>query len=732
MTFIRKHDSFWHRAVFRRHLPALLLASVSVAHAPAAHAGMGSAWTIETFAQFDAGEASFAFVTSNGEVRPGWETTRTAMPGDAIWSLVRTSDGAWLAGTDEKGGIYSVRGTTAKKVVALDGAIAVVALATAGNNVFATAMPGTSIFQIDAAAGKAKAIVSLPKKDVETIWSLAAGRDGTLYAGTGPSGKLFAVRDGKATEVFATGDKRITAIVVDQRGAADVVWFGTSERALVFRYDAATRQTRAVADFAGNEISAIELAGDREGVIVAANELADSSSGVGKTANQVDAIEKPNAAKGQATKTPEVNSKPGTEREAPTIGDMGRRGAKKGKGALFWVTSDARLTQLHALTQTYFTAIAVDKQGTIFAGAADKGRVYQIARDGEVGAAVDVDERAISHLRWDGDTLVFATDDTAGIGRTSARAGKANYVSEVFDGKAAATFGRLSFQATGNVLIETRSGNVAKPGPGWSEWQALTDVRAVGPTASNGRSGRMVSPAGRYLQLRASLRDGQSAVRRLSAFYVPQNQATLVEEVTVELANRETSATTKDVAKTRTPLLRAKWRIDNADGDDTVYTLAVRRDGDSNWRPLNTGKTPLQTTSFEWNTETYPDGYYRLRVTASDHLVNAPDRAQQASAQSVLFAVDNTRPTLSAPQVTLPTVRLSAEDGLSLISEMAYAFDDGTWQIGAAEDGVFDDLQEKLRITVPSDLSKGTHTLAIRVADAAGNIASTVTTLVIK
>ena len=64
--------------------------------------------------------------------------------------------------------------------------------------------------------------------------------------------------------------ENVTAVTVTSDGA---VWFGTSDRALVFRYDPKTKTTRAMADFAGNEIAAIaEVAG---GVVVAANELAD-------------------------------------------------------------------------------------------------------------------------------------------------------------------------------------------------------------------------------------------------------------------------------------------------------------------------------------------------------------------------------------------------------------------------------------------------------------------------
>src|SRR4029077_3032634 len=131
----------------------------------------------------------------------------------------------------------------------------------------------------------------------------------TVYAGTGPSGKLYAISGGNAKEVFDTDDKRVTAVTVTSDGA---VWFGPSERALVFRYDPKDGKTRAMADFAGNEVTAI--APFRDGVVVAANELADTPAPTGKTTGQVEAAEKPAAAKGQAAKPPDVGTKPGADK----------------------------------------------------------------------------------------------------------------------------------------------------------------------------------------------------------------------------------------------------------------------------------------------------------------------------------------------------------------------------------------------------------------------------------
>lgn len=711
------------KALSSRYFRSLLAVAVLGLFAVPADAVVTATWTVETYPQFDAGDATSAFITSAGELRPGWDTKRTALEGDAVWSALKLADGSILLGSDAGGAIYRVNGDSSKKLVAIDGAIAVVSLVqTADGAVWAGSMPGSKLWRIDVGAGKVTAGPAL--KDVETIWSLAASGN-TIYAGTGPSGKLYAITGGTAKEVFDTDDKRITAVTVTKDGA---VWMGTSERALVFRYDPKDGKTRAMADFAGNEVSA--LAPYRDGVVVAANDLAEQPPPAGKTPAQVEAAEKPTAPKGQAAKPPEVGSKPGADKDAPPVTDLGRKGAKKGKGALFRVGSDGRLDQLHALTQTYFTSVVVAADGAIYAGAADKGRIYMVDADESVATAFDVDERSVSQLWADKNLLAFTTDDAAALYRATGRASQAKYVSDVLDAKAVSRFGKLTWVAQGKVKVETRSGNTAKPGIGWSEWQSPQQISKVG---GGTEGGKIASPPGRYLQFRTALEDDTARVRRVMAYYVPQNTATVVQDVTVELATKDSLPTLKDsAAKPRSPVLRVKWKTDNADSDDTTYTLEARRDGEANWRPINTGKTPLTATTWEWNTETYPDGWYKVRVTSSDAAANSPDRALTSSYTTTMFAIDNTRPTIGELTVQYPRANARAQDSINTIAEMAFSVDDAPWQLGTTADGLFDDQVEELRIDLPAGLPRGTHTLAVRVADSAGNVGSTSTTFVVK
>lgn len=666
--------------------------------------GPTATWTPHTYAQLADGDASFAVVTSLGELQPGWAVDRTALKTDGVWSVLRRSDGSLLIGSDDEGALLQVNGATIKRLASVPGAIAIVALAAQGNDALLGAMPSKTLWRLR--NGKITPVVEL--KDVETIWAIAVGTDGTAYVGTGPSGVLYAVKNGKASEVFRTEDKRVSAVAVAPDGA---VWFGTGERAVVFRYDPKANETRAMADFAGNEISSIVVT--KDAAFVAANDV-EQPTGPAKTATQVAAIEKPKAPKGDDAKAPTKGSVPGAEEEKELTGE--RKGARKGKGAVFRIDNDGRLLQLHALTSTYFTSIAVGADGAVYGASADKGRVY-VMQHRSVGTAFDVDERAVSHLFWDGDKLGLATDDSAAVYRTKGRASDAKYVSEVFDAKGISQLGRMTWLGTGRVSVETRSGNTATPGPGWSKWQG---VSGLGKLPNGLATGKVASPAGRYLQYRVALPTADSTFRQATLYYVPQNTGTVLSDLVIEPVTKEPLTTLKDLAaKPRSPLLKIKWKSENPDGDETEYQLAVQREGETAWRALATGKAPLTATQWEWNTETFADGLYRVRVSAHDGLANPLERIQRDTLISTVIAVDNERPSL---QLTIKGSAVSARavDALSILSDAAVSFDDGPWQLLGPTDGLFDDTTETFTVTAPA----GAQSVAVRVSDAGTNVAS--------
>lgn len=687
-----------------------------------ATASVTATWDVDSYKGFDKGEADEAFITSLGEVRPGWANEKIDLEFESAWSSVRGANGTTYIGSDDKATIYQVSGDKVSKLASIADAVAIVSLVLdADNSLYAGTMPGGEVWKIDTKSGKASKLATL--KDTETVWSLTlAGQ--SLYAGTGPKGLLYKIdtKTGAASVAFDSEDKRIMSLLTTGDNA---VWLGTSDKALLFRHDLKTNKTRAVADFAGNEVSA--LAEWQGTVIAAANDLKPDTTTGFKTKEAVDkSSDKKDA--GQAPKIPKKGSKPGAEKKTTAEVQPQAKGLRKGTGALYRVRGDGQLTQLHALPNTYFTSVAVNSKGQIFAGAAEKGRIYLVDQDESVSTAIDVDQRYIGQILIDSsDLLTFTTGDSSSLYRSSGKAKASTYSSEVFDADTPARFGGLVWHGTGTMKMETRSGNTGDPGVGWSGWQPLaSSIRGVG----NITRAKVQSPPGRYFQYRVTFGAEDTAVlQKTSLFYLPANMATRLTEVTIEPGTKMKDIVPlgAEAAKPRSPVLKIKWEVENEDKDKTAFALAVRREGEVRWRRIRTGSNPFTADKYEWNTETFPDGYYRLRVTASDRLANTQERTLDSSWTTPLFVVDNERPKISGLSVRYPAATARATDAMSTIAALAFSVDDGPWHIGGTQDGIFDDQSEFLSLTMPANLDKGTHTLAIRVSDSAGNVGSVTT-----
>jgi streptogramin lyase len=126
-----------------------------------------------------------------------------------------------------------------------------------------------TVWAIDTRNGKATKIVNLTGAD--HVWALAFDAEGkTLYAATGSEGKLFAIDPVRkaAKSVWQADDKHLLSLA---RAADGAFWIGTSEEAILYRYDPRSGEGRAISDFAGAEVKAIAPVGG--GVIVAVNDF---------------------------------------------------------------------------------------------------------------------------------------------------------------------------------------------------------------------------------------------------------------------------------------------------------------------------------------------------------------------------------------------------------------------------------------------------------------------------
>ena len=256
-------------------LIALLLSSPLVL-AHDAGAVSTRSWTTATYKDFDEGEADSAIITSLGEVLPGRATERVDLEADAVWTAVRAADGTVYAGGVTDGTIWAVSGGKKKVLATLDKDTPWIGALLLGpdGTLYAGTVGTGAIWTVDPKTGKAHKLVAL--EGVDHVWSLALdGAGKTLYAGTGPAAKLFAVDLGSkaAKAVLDLEDKQIMAMTLASDGA---LWLGTSDQAILYRFDPKAGQARAIADFAGTEVKGIV---EVDGAFVVASNEFDKAAG---------------------------------------------------------------------------------------------------------------------------------------------------------------------------------------------------------------------------------------------------------------------------------------------------------------------------------------------------------------------------------------------------------------------------------------------------------------------
>jgi hypothetical protein len=652
------------------------------------------------FDALDEGKPDGTHVNTAGEVTAGMGAERIkGVDAPIVWSRARASDGTLFFGTGDKGKILALKGNRLRQVAQLD-TVLVTALAVLPNgDLIAALMPGaeakkqSKIVRVDPSSGKVRAFATLPTAHV---WAMLydAGEK-KLYVATGGPGRIYQLSPsgGSPRVFFDPGEEHLLCLARDRLGN---ILAGSHTKAILYRIDRRGRGA-AVHDFDGTEIRDLVITAEGS-IVVAVNQFPPKTSGLPRYDRaQV-------GSSGTAIGKGKVKPK---KVEATEL----RPGAKAGKGALFRIGVNGRLDELLALASGYFTALELDPSGVVWAGEGTKGRVYLVQKNRSVATAFDFPERQVLVLAVRGAQRYVGTGDAGAIYQITPRpkSGPA-YVSKTFDAKFVATWGAIVPRATGDLRVLTRTGNTAKPDRTWSGWSLTL------PKGSDRQLSR--SPKGRYLQAKFLWSPPfTAALRSFSVYYRPSNQPARVTEIA-------TSA--KPSAKTTTPVpphqISLTWKVINPDNDQLLYRLYYREETGATWRPLTREDEPLNKPTYVWNTESFADDTYRVKIVVSDETDNAVRYTLKREKISPPILVDNRKPEIVGITIRHPRITGFARDGYSAIESIAYSLDGGPWRLISPVDEVYDNPTEGFSFDLPQALSRGSHTIAIRARDAAGNL----------
>ncbi len=685
-------------------------------------------WVQSRYEDFEKGRPESAAVASPGYIESGPLLQSVVLtPSTYIWAVASDREGNAYVATGAPATVLKVTpaGVSTKLFSSKDLTVQTVRVGPDGS-VYAATVPGGKVYRIkpgqtgldDSTAtvvfdAAAHAMSTSRAEQAKYIWDLAFDAQGALYVATGGPAAVYKVDVSKLdvtkvdgagaphAEVFFQSDEQHIRcllfepngnLIAGSDGSGLVYRIGKDGKGLVI-YDAPKREVTALAQSADGRL-----------YVAAVGE---------KTKSGLPPLPVQGIAVATATITivapgsVQAGSSNGLLPEGSEVYEISPQGAPR----KLWTT---REDVIYALRST--------PQG-LLAATGNRGKIYRVRED---GAYVDL-ARATT-----GQATAFA-DAPDGIYVASSNAGRlyklANqpqaqgiYLSDVLDSGVFSRFGRVEVNAdaegtTGPFELFARSGNVENPERNWSEWKKIVPNTTAG-----------VPPA-RFVQWKAVLGPG-ARVDSVGINYLPLNVAPVVDEIAVEPGARATQTTpppgqpqqvtinlpssqnnpSYNQDPSTAPLSAVKdrsavtvrWSAHDDNGDEMIFDVYVRGDGEKNWRLL---RSRITERFYSFDSIRLPDGGYRMRVVASDAPAHSLGDALTAARESDRFVIDTTPPLVTGLAGTLQAgvlhASLSATDATSPISHAEYSLDAGRWQILEPVGKLSDAQTERYDFSVP-------------------------------
>ncbi len=700
-------------------------------------------WSVNTRAEVLKGDARGVSINENGMITLAPKLTQVFNTEQSyVWSSAVDTSGNVFLGTGSDGKIFKVdasgKGTLFYDTNELN--VSALAIGKSGE-IFAGTSPDGKVYRVSA-NGTAE-IFFAPKE--KYIWSLAVLSDASLAVGTGENGKIYRVKTANATPetslLFDTSETHIISLAADNQGN---LLAGTDANGLVLRFSPDGKPF-ALLDSPLREIHDISTGADGSVYVLAVSDAASASKAT--TPPTTTPPESP-------TVSVETNVAPTPEPQPKSRYDLSTT-----KSAVYRILPDGGSDIIwNSSTVTAFSIHAHRTGNGVLIGTSDKGRIYSVANDGRETLLLQSNEGQISTFTTNGKNL-FATSSNQGkLYRFSAETEtEGSYESAVLDAKANATWGRIWWHSSGNVLLQTRSGNTEKANETWSDWSA---------NYADQKGAQITSPKAKYLQWRAILKsslslpssknsansvNSETSLNEVNVSYLPRNIAPEVLSIQVlptnvglltnppvqidpniELSGLDPTAfglpPIFNVPPRKVYLRGARalqWTAEDRNGDRLEYDIYYRQVGEMNFKLL---RENLSDNFFTIDGAALADGRYILKVAAKDSLSNPPDLSLSGERISEPIDIDNTPPTVSAvgtPQIIGDKARavFEANDSASFLNRAEYSVNGSNWQVVFADDGISDSPKERYTLEIPLKTA-GEYTIALRVFDANGNVGS--------
>jgi sugar lactone lactonase YvrE len=716
--------------------------------------GAGSAvWESNSYNDFVRGQFTGVALTRDGRLTLAPKLEPLAAADNAVFALAPAPDGAWYYGSGYPARVWRFKPGGKPEALATLPKPAVFAVAAApGGAVYAATSPDGAVYRV-----LPNQAAELCRPGQNYVWALAVARDGTLYAGTGGRGQVWRIPpDGKCELYYETGQTHVTALAFDAQGR---LLAGTEPNGLLYRIEG-PRRAFALFDSSLPEIRSILPAPDGSIYVGAlggglAQKQAQAAAGAAAQAGQTPMVTTTITVTADVAAQAGIDLKPKPEPAKPAIETLPPAAppvvdvAGVERSAIYRLAPDNTHETLWSSKEENLFDLAL-RGDDVYFSTDQAGRLYRLSRDLKAALLHELRDGDLTRLANSSKGLVAAA---ATPGRLFELAESMNntglYLSAVHDAGNAARWGRIAWRAEprgGRIAFRTRSGNTLRPDATWSEWSAPLDDPARNLIAS---------PNARYIQWQAEIAGSPAhppLLDAVSVTYLQRNSRPVVRSITASqqwsaAASRSPAApaapataysiTVTDAAEaaptasagtpTQTvnrggnPQILLSWQADDPDNDKLAYAVHYRGEDETAWKPL---KEDLTDNTLLHDADSFADGRYVFRVTASDRLSNPPSTARESELLSSPVLIDHTPPrvalTLARRAGAEAEIAIEAEDAASPLRRAEYSLDGGAWTLLECADGIVDSPRETFTLRLTA-LAAGERALVVRVYDSAGN-----------
>lgn len=720
-------------------LPALLALGCYVSFAQGT-----KLWTQQRFDEFEKGTPKGVAIQSNGMLAPGPESRQIALtPSTYIWAIAADSAGNAYTATGSPATVLRIspEGKITKLFSSKDLSVQTIAVAKDGT-VYAGTLPSGKVYKIPAGAtdlDETKANIIFDPAQTEAkpkyIWALTFDSTGRLYIATGGPAGIYRVDPtgtAKPELFFKSDEQHIRALAFDKSGNLIA---GSDGSGLIYRIDA-NGKGYVLYDAPKHEITSLAIADN--GTIYA--------SAVG--------------GKGQTTLPPlPVQGQPSVSTTI-TFVQPGSVQAFNGNTVIpdgsevYAIPPHSAPHKIWADRDDIVYGLHWTPQG-LLAATGNRGRIYRIQDNGDYADIAHLEASQAVGFADSAQGLYVGTANTGKVYLLShGPAADSTYLSDVFDAGVFAQWGRAEVDSNAsNYELYARAGNIENPERAWTEWKKIAP-----------NNGPLGLEQARFLQWKVVLHPGAS-IGSVGINYLPVNVAPVVDDIAVVPGARVNAPPPQQQQNQTVPInfneplrptvqfnaeqghepltgikdksaVTIRWASHDDNGDEMVYTLYYRGDGDkeTNWQLL---KDKINERFYSFDASAFPDGAYRIKVVASDAPSHNPGEALTTEKVSERFVIDTTPPSLSPIDAHIVNgkihVMLTATDATSPISHAEYSIDAGPWQyvepVGKLSDSLtehydFDAVIPPHQPGSAAPENPSEHLITVRVYDRYDNVAA--------